>query len=323
MRPHTSLELNHLRIIVVLAEELNYHRTGRRVGLSQPGVTRVVAKVERHVGACLFERSHSKRHSVSLTDAGRTFVERTKLALAYSERAVLAARDIQSGVERQIVVGRSPYIDRRLVEILLSMELPLYPNLRVSLQTRYAGELPACVRSGECDLAVITNPPEDPNLTTTLLSSSPFAVVLPEDHRCAKSKVVRLHLLRSTPWIFFERQVHPVLYDAFQDRARDLGVGPERIHHVANGEEACELVSRIGGAAFLSQRGAASAAKDGVAICTLREEDLSLNTHLVARAENGSKILGEFVRSFVKRLKQSGIYQIPPPESRSDAHCAA
>ena len=35
MRHRPSLELNHLRTIVVLAEELNYHRAGRRVGLSE------------------------------------------------------------------------------------------------------------------------------------------------------------------------------------------------------------------------------------------------------------------------------------------------
>ena len=96
MRRHTSLELNHLRTIVVLAEELNYHRAGRKVGLSQPGVTRVVARVERHVGACLFERSHSKRQSVSLTDAGRSYMERARVALAHSESAVLAAREIKA-----------------------------------------------------------------------------------------------------------------------------------------------------------------------------------------------------------------------------------
>ncbi|HEY1903543.1 MAG TPA: LysR family transcriptional regulator [Terracidiphilus sp.] len=323
MRPHISLELNHLRVIVVLAEELNYHRVGRKVGLTQPGVTRVVAKVEQHVGVRLFERSHSKRHSVSLTDAGRSFVERAKLALTHSDRAFLAARDSQSGVERRIVVGRSPYIDRRLVDILSTMELPLYPSLRVDLQTRYAGELPACVRSGECDLAVITNPPEDPDLTTTLLSSAPFAVVLPEDHRCAKSKVVKLDHLRSTPWIFFDRQVHPTLYDTFLGRARDLGIGPELIHHVANSEEACDLVCRIHGAAFLSQRGAANAAKDGAAICTLREEGLSLDTHLVARAENRSMLLSEFVRSFVTRLKQGRLYQPTPSENAINSNCAA
>jgi DNA-binding transcriptional LysR family regulator len=90
------------------------------------------------------------------------------------------------------VVGRSPYADRRLVDILRSIELPLYPNLRVHLPTRYAGELPACIRAGEFDLAIVTNPPEDPHLTSTLLSCTPFAVVLPEEHGCANRKSINL-----------------------------------------------------------------------------------------------------------------------------------
>jgi DNA-binding transcriptional LysR family regulator len=323
MRRRPSLELDDLRTVIALAEELNFHRAGRKVGLSQPGVTRVLAKVERHVGACLFERSHSKRQSVSPTDAGRSYVERARLALAQSESAVLAARETLNGIDHRIVVGRSPYADRRLVDILRSMELPLYPNLRVHLPTRYASELPACIRAGEFDLAVVTNPPEEPHLTSTLLSCTPFTVVLPEGHGCAKSKFISLEHLKSTPWIFFERHVHPTLYDAFQDCARDLGIGPECVYHVADAEEACEMVCRVGGAAFLSPRSAASAAKDGVALCTLREEGLSLTTHLVARAENSSMLVSEFARNFVKRLKQAGLYQPIPAESAINAHFAA
>jgi DNA-binding transcriptional LysR family regulator len=323
MRRHTPLGLDDLRTVVALAEELNFHRAARRVGLSQSGVTRVVVKVERYVGTCLFERSHSKRQSVSLTDAGRHYVERTRLAIAHSESAILAARDTQNGIDHRIVVGRSLHADRRLVDILATMELPLYPNLRVQLPSRYAGELPACVRAGEFDLAVVTNPPEDVHLTATVLSCTPFTVVLPEGHGCAKRKVSKLSHLKSTPWIFYERHVHPTLYDAFQVRARDLGIGPERIFHVANAEEACEMVCRVGGAAFLSPRGAASAAKDGVALCILGEEDLFLSTHLVARAENGSMLVSEFERTFVKRLKHAGLYQPIPSEAGADADCAA
>jgi hypothetical protein len=112
-------------------------------------------------------------------------------------------------------------------------------------------------------------------------------------------------------------------YDTFLDRARNLGVGPELIRHVANSEEACDLVCRIRGAAFLSHRGAASAAKDGAAICTLREDGLSLDTHLVARAENRSMLLSEFVRSFVTRLKQGRLYQPTPSENAINSNCAA
>lgn len=188
MSRRPSLELDDLRTVVALAEELNFHRAGRKVGLSQPGVTRVLAKVERHVGASLFDRSHSKRESVIPTDAGRCYVERARQAIAHSESAVLAARETKNGISHRLVIGRSPYLDRRLVDILRSMDLPLYPKLRVYLQTRYASELPACIRAGEFDLAIVTNPPEDPLLTSTLIRCTPFTVVLPEGHNARKTK---------------------------------------------------------------------------------------------------------------------------------------
>jgi len=153
MRRHMSLGLDDFRIIVALAEELNFHRAARKVGLTHSAVTRIVARVERYAGATLFERSHSKRQSVALTDAGRRYVERARLAIAHTDGAVLAARETLHGIDHQIVVGKSMYTDRRLISILRSMELPLYPKLEVSLETRLPGELPACVRSGEIDVA--------------------------------------------------------------------------------------------------------------------------------------------------------------------------
>jgi hypothetical protein len=48
-----------------------------------------------------------------------------------------------------------------------------------------------------------------------------------------------------------------------------------------------------------------------------------LSTHLVARAENGSMLVSEFVRTFVKRLKQAGRHEAIPAESAIGAHCAA
>ena len=226
MRRRSSLELADLRAVVALAEELNFHRAARKVELTQSGLTRVLARVEQHVGTCLFERRHSKRESVSLTEAGRFYVERTKLALAHTEGAVLAARETLNGVDHRIVVGKSPNADRRLTAVLRSMELPLYPRLRVDLQTRYAGELLACVRAGEFDLAVVTNPLEDALLTCTPLHCTPFTVAMPEDHKCANRKAVMLRDLAFTPWILIDRHVHSVHYDTFQRRARDLGIGP-------------------------------------------------------------------------------------------------
>lgn len=315
MRRHMSLGLDDLRTIVALAEERNFHRAARKVRLSQSAVTRIVARVERHAGATLFERCHSKRQSVVLTDAGRRYVERARLAIAHTDGAVLAARESLHGIDHRIVIGKSMYTDRRLITLLRSMDLPLYPGLQVAFETRLPSELPACVRTGELDLAVVSNSLEDVVLTGTIIRCTPFTVMLPEEHKCANKRTVMLKDLSSTPWVLFERQIHPALYDTFLQRARELGIRVDSIHHIADAEEACEVVRLIGGAAFLSPQGAARAATDEVVLRPLAEQDIFLRTELVARTENASMILSEFVRTFVKRLKQVGLYQPIPFES--------
>lgn len=308
-RHKLSLGLDDLRVVVALAEELNFHRAARRVGMTQPGVTRALSRVEQHVGARLFERSRSKNQSVIPTDAGSLYVERARLAISHSENAAVAARETLNGIDHRVTVGKSVFTDRRLLTILRSLELPLYPRLEVLLHTQSPGELPACVRSGEFDLAIVSNPVDDPFLSGTIIRCIPFTVVLNAEHKCAKQPTVTLKDLGATPWVLFERHLHPALYDSFLHRARELGIKVDRIRHIADAEEACEVVSLFGGAAFLSPQGAERAATEDLALCSLAERDLLLKTHILARADNPSKLVAELVRTFVRRLKQGGLYQ--------------
>ncbi len=328
MRNYPSLGLDDLRVVIALAEELNFHRAAHRVGLTQPGVTRALARVEKHVGGKLFDRSHSKNESVIPTDAGRHYVERARLAIAHSENAAVAAREALNGTDHPVTVGKSVFTDRRLLTILRSLELPLYPGLEVLFHTRAPGELPGCVRSGEYDLAIVSNPVDDPFLSGTIIRSMPFTVVLTQEHKCAGQPTVTLKDLGSTPWVLFERHLHPALYDSFLRRAHELGIKPDRIHNIADAEEACEVVRLVGGAAFLSPQGAERAATADHALCSLAESEIFLKTQILARADNSSKLVAELVRTFVKRLKQYGLYQpelhYPDmPEPVNDDLCAA
>lgn len=329
MHRHTlSPGFDDLRVVVALAEELNFHRAAQRVGMTQPGVTRVLARVEQHVGTRLFERSHCKNQSVIPTDAGRHYVENARLAIGHSETATLAAREALKGIDHRVNVGKSVFTDRRLLAILRSMELPLYPGLDVTLHTRAPGELPACVRSGEFDLAVVSNPVEDSFLTSIVIRSLPFTVVLRDDHGHASRQSVTLRDLASTPWVLFERHLHPALYDSFFHRAHEVGIKVEGVRHIADAEEACEVVRLYNGAAFLSPQGAERAATEDLVLCSLSEDKLFLKTQLLVRADNPSKLLGEFVRTLVKRLKQADLYQphlhlAQPATSVHDTMCAA
>jgi DNA-binding transcriptional LysR family regulator len=77
------LEVEQLRALATLAEELNFTRAARRLGVAQPALSARISRMERRLGRKLVERS---TRSVRLTDAGLELLARAKPMLAELER---------------------------------------------------------------------------------------------------------------------------------------------------------------------------------------------------------------------------------------------
>jgi DNA-binding transcriptional LysR family regulator len=295
-----SLELRHMRAIVMLAEDLSYTKVARRLAISQPAVTRTIQDAEERLGRKLFERNTV---NVNLTDAGRKYVPEAKLALEHEERASYSARALAQNVEAILNIGRSQYIDPLLSDALLSVDLPFYPHLEVQLHSAFAPELAYDVLHGRLDLALITHPDFNPRLTTTKLMESPLHLLLSEDDSLAAEDHPKLADLSGKRWIVFDRRTHPTLYDSLFDHAHASHVEPRGLHHVMSAEEAGHLVHKNGGVAFLTRAGALRVAHGGLIARELDERDLCLDVHMAARADNKSKLVSEFVRTYVRLLK--------------------
>jgi DNA-binding transcriptional LysR family regulator len=294
------LEIRHFNSIVVLAEELNYSNAAIRLGISQTGLTRRIQDAEKRLGRRLFNRNRS---TVELTDAGRTCVPEARLAIEHEERAVQFTKAHSQTVESHLVVGRSPYADPLLVDVLLSLDLPLHPHLDIQWRSQFAPELVHDVLTSHLDLALITHPDLNPRLSTVKLTEAPLYILLPEDHPMGKKENLKLKDLTDTRWIVFDRRVHPTLYENLMERANLDRVEIKGLDHVMSAEELSYLVSKSGGAAFLTKTGALRVARHGLIAKPLVEENLCLDVHLAARADNRSKLVSEFFRSFVTKLK--------------------
>jgi DNA-binding transcriptional LysR family regulator len=61
---------------IALAEELHYQRAARKVGISQPMLTKNIQDLEALIGGPLFIRD---RKHVQLSEAGRAFIEQARI----------------------------------------------------------------------------------------------------------------------------------------------------------------------------------------------------------------------------------------------------
>ena len=174
--------------------------------IEQSTVSRRIDELEVEVGYRLFERNHQM---VELTDAGRKFVEEARLALLHVERAVQSGRAANEDAEEVLHVGRSPYTDPFLTTTLLSVKLPLYPQLKIELSQQFSCDLIREVLAGGLDLVIATEPQASKRLTTVKVAEAPFYIAISEEDELAYEDSITLDMLAGRPWVIFERQDAP------------------------------------------------------------------------------------------------------------------
>ena len=283
---------------VALAEELHFQRAARKVGISQPMLTKNIQDLETLLGGVLFIRD---RKTVLLNDAGRAYVQYARQSLLYGERAVQSARSAMNEMDVPIHIGKSPNCDPYLVSTLLSVQLPLFPRLRVDLRSHFSPDLVHEVLDGTLDMAIVTEPSESAQLTKVQIAETQFYIGMSRRDPLALAPVTTLKEMAKRKWIIFEKRIHPELYDAIFHIAELQHVAPAGVHYVTTPQEAFPFILD-GGLAFLTKMGALLTARNGVTVRPLAEESLRLKTYFVSRSDNDSRVASELLRAFMRKL---------------------
>jgi len=213
-------------------------------------------------------------------------------------------------------VGRTPYADPFLVSTLLSIQLPLFPRLKVELVSKFSISLVDDLLAGVLDLAIANEPPESPLLTCVQVAELPFYIAMAKREELARYPSVSLDQMHGRNCILFERQLHPPVYDSIIHAATQRGIRPLSIQHVTAPEEAFPFVADGSAIAFVVKAGALLVARNGATVRPLNESSLKLKTCLVCRADGDSKIASEFVRAYMRKMPDKKKHQqLPLPIS--------
>lgn len=303
------VDVRHMRAVIVLAEELNFTRAADRLHITQPALSKQMAGLEDEQHLHLFARD--TRGAVELTDAGRTFVEASRSALQHTERVGHLARAVQEGADSVLTIGLSPCADGDWISTMFAIRLALYPKLRIRLETQFAMESVRSVLVGELNLALVTAPPQDGQITVVPFASTPLYAALPENHPAADKERLLLQDLAEDDWILVAKRVHPRVRDAVMDTARRASIVPKHAHDVMTAHEAVDLVSRQVGTAIIAHPMARPVRAEGVVVKPLCDTSLCFETCLIMRANEQSRLVNEFARSFLRKCAPK---RLPPTQ---------
>jgi LysR family hydrogen peroxide-inducible transcriptional activator len=180
------MDLQQLRYLVAVADTGNFTRAAERCFVSQPSLSQQIINLEDELGHKLFHRLG--RRAVP-TEAGTAFIEKSRRILADVENA---AREIRDDPElgRRIVVGTIPTVAPYLLPPLIQRCRVEYPKLVVHVREDFRSGLIRGVVDGDVDIAIVSLPVKDPQLSVDPLFTERLMLVVGREHRLAKAKTV-------------------------------------------------------------------------------------------------------------------------------------
>ncbi|MER7707785.1 LysR family transcriptional regulator [Kitasatospora sp. NPDC097605] len=149
------MELQQMRYVIAVAETGSFTRAAQRCLVVQSALSHQIARLEKELGARLFERT-SRR--VRLTPAGAAFLPAARQCLDAAERAATEVAAAVGEVRGRLTVGLIPTVAAVDVPAVLGEFHRRHPEARISLSVGASDELVEQVRQGELEVAFLGIP---------------------------------------------------------------------------------------------------------------------------------------------------------------------
>jgi DNA-binding transcriptional LysR family regulator len=195
-----SVELQQMRYVIAVAETNSFTRAAQRCLVVQSALSHQIARLEKELGARLFERT-SRR--VRLTAAGAAFLPAARQCLDAAERAVAEVAAAVGEVRGHLSVGLIPSVVAVDVPAVLREFHRRHPKARISLQVGASDELVERVGRGEIEVAFLGIPAtaRPRGVNARELGRERLVAVVPPDHPLAGEASVDLRRLSAEVFV--------------------------------------------------------------------------------------------------------------------------
>jgi DNA-binding transcriptional LysR family regulator len=182
--------LQQLRILKAIASEKSFTRAADILFVSQPSLSKQIKALENRLNISLINRENN---SVSLTEAGKLFLDYAERILALCEESCRALNDLKTGDRGNLTVGASQTIGTYLMPRVLALFAQNYPQMNIKVQVDSTRIIAKNVMDKEIDIAVVGgNVPEElqKNLEIEDFVNDELILIIPKSHPFALRKKI-------------------------------------------------------------------------------------------------------------------------------------
>jgi DNA-binding transcriptional LysR family regulator len=232
------IDPRHLMQLTAIVNAGSYSEAAKRMGLTQPALSRNIRILEKTVGARVLERG---RNGVTPTDIGLKLTTHGHTILSSLEQAKGLAEAVSSGGAGELRIGCLQMVVNTVLAAPLEEFVASRPGVRVKAEIGPSPLIQSRLRSGHLDLIIMrmTLAEISGGVEIEEIMGDELVIVCPKRHRLAKSKDIAKENLSDSRWLVYSTLV----YGADADRILpNLGV---KMENVAVETDSQELLFRL------------------------------------------------------------------------------
>lgn len=218
-----GVTLRQLEAFIAVAEESHFRRAAERLHTSQPVVSQEVQRLERSVGAALFDRS---TRSVQLTPVGEAVLEDARAVHAALERFVARAGRLTADRASRLRIAATPSVVDGILPVILRRAETAMPDAILQEADVDTGEVLDALLHGGCDIGLgrFLDPP--PGYRSEVIATERVLVALSSRHPLAREPHLDLAALGDLPLLLWQRDRNPAYYDQLMAICTERGLDP-------------------------------------------------------------------------------------------------
>jgi len=254
-----DVHLRDLRYFTAVAEELHFRKAAERLFVSQPVLSRQIARLEQDLKAQLFIRD---RRSVQLTSAGEALLHRARHLLEDWDAATKEVTTLARKEQSVLVIGLQTGVGRGMLHTLTQALNAI--QWRPELHQVAWNDATAGVEAGNCDAGFAwLGTTINPHCDYVVVAEEPIMLAVNSQHRLAGRRQASFAEVSNEPLVVLPESAKELRSFWLAEHARHGSPAPIACE-AATADEALENVAAGTGSVFISAGNSVLYAREGV-----------------------------------------------------------
>jgi len=290
------MNINHLAIFHVVAEESSMSRGAERLCISQPAVSKQIKELEASLGVTFFDRLP---RGLRLTQAGEVLAGYARRLFAVEADAERAIAELKGLVQGRLTVGASLTIGDYLLPQVLGEYRRKHPGIELHLEIANTQVIQQKLRENTLDVGLTEGFVEDADLDAEVFGEDALVAVVPPGHALLQENAVSAARFCAEP--FLMREPGSGTREVVERALARCGISVQPTMSLGSTEAIKRSVAAGLGVAIISRLALETEFQSSL-LCPLTLSDLSITRplHLV-RLRGKSE--GAAVRAFLSLLR--------------------